>query len=182
MGATGQAFLQPLAQHLAGVHAWVPLPHNQKLSLELTDIALLFHGLQAVTRSHLADLQELFAGLEISDRGRCVAQSDHLVEALHTQVGARSLDEGVELEGSDLARIAGVGRLGNLHIDAVAAGVGVLEGPGARRGRQGCSGREDPKEAILFQGCAGGGGWARGCAGGQAEEEQYHGHTGAGKS
>lgn len=28
MGATGQAFLLPLAEHLAGMHTWVPLPHN----------------------------------------------------------------------------------------------------------------------------------------------------------
>lgn len=88
MGATGQTFLQPLAEHLAGVHAWVPLPHNQKLSFEFTDIVLLFHRLQAVTLGHLADLQELLAGLKISDRGRCVAQPDHLFKALHAQVGA----------------------------------------------------------------------------------------------
>lgn len=69
VGAAGQALLQPLAEHLAGVHAWVPLPHHQKLSLEFTHISRLFHTLQAVARGHLADLQELLAGLEISDRG-----------------------------------------------------------------------------------------------------------------
>lgn len=94
----------------------------------------------------------MFAGLKISDRGGCIAQPDHLVEALHAQVGARSLDEGVKLEGSDLAGDAGVGRLGYFHVDTVAAGIGVLQGPGARSGRQGCSRGKHPKEAILFQG------------------------------
>lgn len=172
MGAAGQALLQPLAEHLAGVHAWVPLPHNEKLGLEFTHISLLFRSLQAVARGHLADLQELLAGLKIGDGGRCVAQPDHLVEALHAQVGARSLDEGVELEGPDLAGDAGLGRLGYLHVDAVAAGIGVLQGPGARSGRQSCSGGKHPKEAILLQGGAGGRGWARGGARGQAEEKQ----------
>lgn len=179
MGAAGQAFLQPLAEHLAGVHARVPLPHDQKLSLEFTDIFLLFHRLQAVARGHLADLQELLGGLKISDGSRHVAQADHLIEALHPQVGARSLDEGVKLEGSDLAGGAGVGRLGNFHVDAVAAGVGVLQGPRARSGRQGRRGGKHPKEAVLFQGCTGGGGWARGRTRGQAEEKQCHGHAGA---
>lgn len=164
------------------MHTWVPLPHHQELSLELADMVLLFRTPQAVARGHLADLQELLAGLEISDRGGGVAQPDHLVEALHAQVGARSLDEGVKLEGPDLARGAGVGGLGYLHVDAVAAGIGVLQGPGARSGRQGCSRGKHPKEAILLQGGAGGRGWARGRARGQAEEKQHHGHAGACKS
>lgn len=68
MGATGQALLKPLAQHLAGGHTRVPLPHDQELSLELTDI-LLLHDLQAISRRHLADLQELLAGLQVGDSG-----------------------------------------------------------------------------------------------------------------
>lgn len=137
VGATGQALLQPLAQHLAGGHAWVPLPHNQKLSIELADVGLLVHNLQAIPRGHLADLQELLARLQVGHGGGCVAQSHNLVEALHAQVGAGGLDEGVELEGSDLAGHAGVGWLGDFHVDGVAAGIGVLHGPGARCGGQG---------------------------------------------
>lgn len=132
MGAAGQAFLQPLAQHLAGRHAGVPLPHDQKLGLELADAVVSLDGLQSVGRGRLADLQELLAGLQVGDGGGRVAQPDHLVEALHAQVGARGLDEGVELEGFDLAGHAGVGGLGDLHVDGVATRVGVLKGPGAR--------------------------------------------------
>lgn len=177
MGAAGQAFFQPLAEHLAGVHARVPLPHNQKLGLEFTDVLRFFCNLQAVTRGYFADLQELLAGLKVGDGGRCVAQPDHFFEALHTQVGARGLDEGVKLEGLDLARVAGVGGLGNFHIDTIAAGIGVLQGPGARSGRQGCGGGKHPKEAILLQSCASGRGWARGCARDQAKGKHYQGHT-----
>lgn len=182
MGATGQALLQPLAQHLAGRHAWVPLPHDQKLSLELTDIILPLQHLHAISRGHFADLQELLAGLQVGDSGGCVAQLHNLVEALHAQIGAGGLDEGVELEGLDLAGHAGVGRLGDFHVDVVAARIRVLQGPGAWRGVQGGRRGEYAKEATLFQGGAGGRGWAGGSAGGQTEEEQYEGHTGAGKS
>lgn len=172
MGATGQALLQPLAQHLAGRHTWVPLPHNQKLSLEFTDIILPLHNLQAVSWGHLADLQELLAGLQVGHSCWCIAQPDHLVEALHTQVGAGGLDEGVELEGSNLAGHAGVGWLGDFHVDVVAARIRVLQGPGAWCGVQSGRRGEHTKEATLFQGGAGGGGWARGSAGSQTEEEQ----------
>lgn len=150
MGAAGQALLQPLAQHLAGGHAWVPLPNHQELGLELADVVLPTGHLQGVPRGHLADLQELLAGLQVGDGGGCVAQPDDLVEALHAQVGAGGLDEGVELEGSDLAGHAGVGGLGDLHVDGVAARVGVLQGPGARRGRQGGRGGEHAEEATLL--------------------------------
>lgn len=182
MGATGQALLQPLAQHLAGRHTWVPLPHDQKLSFELTDIILPLHDLQAVSWGHLADLQELLAGFQVGDSGWRITQPDHLVEALHTQVGARGLDEGVELEGPDLAGHTGVGGLGDFHVDGVAARIRVLQGPGAWCGGQGGRRGEHTKETTLFQGGTGGRGWAGGSAGGQTEEEQHEGHTGAGKS
>lgn len=181
MGAARQTLLQPLAQHLAGGHAGVPFPHDQKLSLELADAVLPLGGLQGVGRRRLADLQELLAGLEVGDGGGRVAQPDHLVEALHAQVGARGLDEGVELEGLDLAGHTGVGGLGDLHVDGVATGVGVLEGPGAGRRVQGGGGGEHAEEAALLQGGAGGGGRAGGSAGGQTEEEQDEGQAGAGK-
>jgi len=181
MGATGQALLQPLAQHLAGGHAWVPFPHDQKLRLELTDIILPLHHLHAVPRGHLADLQELLGGLQVGDSGRRVAQPDDLVEALHAQIGAGGLDEGVELEGLDLTRHAGVGWLGDLHVDGVAAGIGVLQGPRARRGVQDGRRGKHTKEATLFQRGTGGRSWAGGSAGGQTEEDEYEGHAGAGK-
>lgn len=182
VGATGQALLQPLAQHLAGRHARVPLPHNQKLGLELADIVLSLNNLQGISLCHFADLQELFAWLQVGDSGWSVAQPDHLIKALHAQVGAGGLNEGVELEGPDLARHTGVSGLGDFHVDSVAARIGVLQGPGAWCGGQGGCRGENTKEATLFQGGAGGRGRARGCAWGQTEEEQDEGHTGAGKS
>lgn len=177
MGAAGQALLQPLAQHLAGGHTWVPLPHDQKFGLEFTTITL--HNLKPIPWCHFADLQELLARLQVGDGGRGVAQPDYLVEALHTQVGAGGLDEGVELEGPDLAGHAGVGGLGDFHVDRVAAGIGVLQGPGARCGGQRGRGGEYAEEAALLQGGTGGGGGAGGSAGGQTEKEKEEGHTGA---
>lgn len=171
VGATGQALLKPLAQHLAGGHAWVPLPNDQKLGLELADIILTLKHLHAVPRCHLADLQELLAGLQVSDGGGRVAQPDNLVEALHAQVGTGGLDERVELEGFDLAGHAGVSRLGDLHVDVVAARIGVLQGPGAWRGVQGGRRGEHTEEAALFKGGTSGGGRAGGVAGSQTEEE-----------
>lgn len=180
MGATGQTLVQPLAQHLAGRHTWVPLPHNQKLCLELVDLVLPTHNRQAVARCHFAHLQELLGGLQVGDIGGSVAQPDHLVEALHAQVGARGFDEGIELEGPDLAGHAGIGGLGDFHVDGVAARIWVLQRPGARCGGQGGRGGEHAEEATLFQRGTGGRGWAGGSAGGQTEEEQNKGHAGAG--
>lgn len=171
MGATGQALLQPLAQHLAGGHARVPLPHDQKLSLELADIVLPLQHLHAIPRCHFADLQELLAWLQVGDGGWCIAQPHDFVETVHTQVGAGGLDEGVELEGPDLAGHAGVGGLGDFHVDVVAAGIRVLQGPGAWCGGQGGRRGEHAEEATLFQGGAGRGGRSGGGAGGQTEEE-----------
>lgn len=67
MGAGGQAILQPLAQLLTGWHTGVPLAHHQELGLELI-AALSLHNLQAVSWRHLAELQELLAGLQVGYR------------------------------------------------------------------------------------------------------------------
>lgn len=182
MGATGQAPIQPLAQHLAGRHTWVPLPHNQKLSLELTDILLSSHNGQAVAWCHFPHLQELFGWLQVGHVGWSIAQPNHLIKALHAQVGAGGLDERVELEGPDLTGHTGIGGLGDFHVNSVAARIRVLQGPGAWCGRQSGGRGEYAKEATLFQGGTGVRGWAGGSAGGQTEEEKDEGHTGAGKS
>lgn len=181
-GAAGQTLLLPLAQHVASRHTWVPLPYNQKLSLELAHIMLSLQDLQAVSWGHLANLQELLARLQVGYVGGSVAQPDHLIEALHAQVGAGGFNKGVKLEGLDDAGHTGVSGLGDLHVDSVAAWVRVLEGPGAWCRGQGNGRGEHTEEAALFQGGAGGRGWAGGSAGGQTEEEQDEGHARAGKS
>lgn len=86
------------------------------------------------------------------------------------------------MEGTDLARHAGLSGLGDFHVDVVTARIRILQSPGAWCGGQGGRRSEYTEETALFQGGTGGRGRSRRSAGGQTEEEQDEGHTGAGKS
>lgn len=166
MGAAVKALLQPLAEHLAGGHAWVPLPNDQEFSFKFADILRNFQG---IGWCYFAHLEKLLAGLKVGNSGGSVTQPDHLIEALHTQVSAGRLNEGVELESADLSGDAGVSGFGDLHVDTVAARIRVLKGPGARSRGESCGRRENAKKSALLQCGTGGRGRSGGSAGGQTE-------------
>lgn len=172
MGAAVKALLQPLAQHLTGGHAWVPLPNNQKFGFELTDV---LHNFQCVDWCNFTHLKELLAGLKVGNSGGSITQPDNLIKALHAQVSAGRLDEGVKLESADLSGGTGVGGFGDLHVDAVAARVWVLKGPGAGSRGESRGGGENAKKSTLLQCGTRGRGRSGGRAGGQTQENQDKG-------
>lgn len=137
-GTVSEAILQPLAQHLTGSHAGVPLPNHKILHLKFP---VPVPRPSARSGQPFPDLQELFPCLQEGNMGGGITQLYHLVEALHPKEGSCRLQEGVELKGPMLPGNAVSGGLCDLDEDRVAPWVGVLQGPGAR-----CAGKYSRRE------------------------------------
>lgn len=175
LGTGRQTILKPLAEHLTCRHARIPLTHNQEFGAELAAlviVSILFHQeLCSNAGNHLPELQELLAGLKVGHCRCSVTQAHYLVKAFHAQVGSWGLQEWIKLEGLDLARCARFRWLGDLHVDSVATGVRVLQGPRAWGCRKCSFGWEDTKKAALLQ-CSTGS-WGRSRWGGKSQVQKH---------